>query len=107
MALAIGGNVDHAWMVYRGAEVNAAEEQGRRPPPVQMALGWIVAAVVIFLAQRDLSRRPPEAVRGPVALWRVVAGTPPGAVAYLVLGRRRRSSDASDEAATEAATAAV
>lgn len=82
--------------------MKAADEQGRTPPPVQMALGWIVAAVVIFLAQRDLSRRPPEAVRGPVALWRVVAGTPPGAVAYLLLGRRRTSLDAPDEAAAEA-----
>lgn len=88
-------------------EVNATDDQQKRPPPIQMAFGWIIAAVLIFLAQRDLGRRPPEAVRGPVALWRVVAGTPPGAVAYFVLGRRRRSSDAPDEAAIEAAAAAV
>jgi hypothetical protein len=67
-----------------------------------MAFGWIIAAVLIFLAQRDLRRRPPEAVRGPVALWRVVAGVPPGAVAYLVFGRRRMSSSSPDEAAAEA-----
>lgn len=67
-----------------------------------MAIGWVFAAVVIFLAQRDLSRRPPEAVRGPVALWRVVAGIPPGAVAYLLLGRRRMSADAADEVTAEA-----
>ena len=87
--------------------MNAADDQQKRPPPIQMAFGWIIAAVLIFLAQRDLGRRAPEAVRGPVALWRVVAGTPPGAVAYLVLGRRRRSSDALDEAATDAAADAV
>lgn len=87
--------------------MNAADAQQKRPPPIQMAFGWIVAAVLIFLAQRDLGRRPPEAVRGPVALWRVVAGTPPGAVAYLVFGRRRRSSDAAGEAAIDAAAATV
>ena len=82
--------------------MNAVDEQQKRPPPIQMAIGWIVAAVLIFLAQRDLKRRPPEAVRGPVALWRVVAGTPPGAVVYLVFGRRRKSADVLDEAAAEA-----
>jgi hypothetical protein len=87
--------------------MNAADAQQKRPPPIQMAFGWIIAAVLIFLAQRDLGRRSPEAVRGPVALWRVVAGTPPGAVAYLVFGRRRRSSDASSESATEATVSAV
>ena len=55
----------------------------------RMVIGWIVAAVLIFLAQRDLRRRTPELVRGPVGLWRVVAMVPPGAVAYLVIGRRR------------------
>ena len=79
--------------------MNAVDEQQKRPPPIQMAIGWIVAAVLIFLAQRDLKRRPPEAVRGPVALWRVVAGTPPGAVVYLIAGRRRKSADVLEEAA--------
>ena len=69
---------------------------------ILLAVGWIVAAVLIFLAQRDLRRRPPEAVRGPVALWRVVAGVPPGAVAYLVFGRRRMSSTIPGEPSTEA-----
>lgn len=82
--------------------MNTSDEQQKRPPPIQMVLGWIVAAVLIFLAQRDLRRRPPEAIRGPVALWRVVAGIPPGAVAYLVLGRRRMSSTAPGEPAIEA-----
>ena len=82
--------------------MNTTDREGQRPPPVQMAIGWIVAAVLIFLAQRDLKRRPPEAVRGPVALWRVVAGTPPGAVVYLVFGRRRKSADVLEEAAAGA-----
>jgi hypothetical protein len=68
-----------------------------------MAIGWIVAALLIFLAQRDLRRRPPEAVRGPVAVWRVVAGIPPGALAYLIFGRRRMSSDVADVVVAEAA----
>jgi hypothetical protein len=82
--------------------LNATDEQQKRPPPIQVVLGWIVAAVLIFLAQRDLRRRPPEAIRGPIALWRVIAGVPPGAVAYLVFGRRRMSSTAAGEPVTEA-----
>lgn len=83
--------------------MNTADRDGQRPQPIQMAIGWIIAAVLILLAQRDLRRRPPEAVRGPVAVWRVVAGTPPGALAYLVVGRRRMSAAAPDEASAEAA----
>lgn len=83
--------------------MNQANHGGQRPPPVQMAIGWIVAALLIFLAQRDLRRRPPEAVRGPVAVWRVVAGIPPGALAYLIFGRRRMSSDVADVVVAEAA----
>jgi len=83
--------------------VKQANHEGQRPPPVQMAIGWIVAALLIFLAQRDLRRRPPEAVRGPVAVWRVVAGIPPGAVAYLIFGRRRMSPDVADVVVAEAA----
>jgi len=82
--------------------MNATDRDGQHPQPVQMAIGWIIAAILIFLAQRDLRRRPPEAVRGPVALWRVVAGTPPGAVVYLIVGRRRKSVDVLEEAAAEA-----
>ena len=82
--------------------MSVADAQQKRPHPIQMAFGWIIAAVLIFLAQRDLRRRPAEAIRGPVALWRVVAGVPPGAVAYLIFGRRRTSSGASDEAVAEA-----
>lgn len=77
--------------------MNETTNDRQRPSPIGMAIGWVVAALLIFLAQRDLRRRPPEAVRGPVVLWRVVAGTPPGAVAYLVLGRRRVASSESCE----------
>jgi hypothetical protein len=77
--------------------MNETTNDRQRPSPIGMAIGWVVAALLIFLAQRDLRRRPPEAVRGPVVLWRVVAGTPPGAVAYLVLGRRRVTSSESGE----------
>lgn len=72
--------------------MNNTTDDQQRPSPIGMALGWVVAALLIFLAQRDLRKRPAEQVRGPVVLWRVVAGTPPGAVAYLVLGRRRSVS---------------
>ena len=77
--------------------MNETEGLQQRPSPLGMAIGWVVAALLIFLAQRDLRRRPPEAVRGPVVLWRVVAGTPPGAAAYLVLGRRRTALPESGE----------
>ena len=77
--------------------MNETEDLHRRPSPVGMVIGWVVAALLILLAQRDLRRRQPEAVRGPVFLWRVVAGTPPGAAAYLVLGRRRAALPESGE----------
>lgn len=77
--------------------MNETTNDQQRPSPARMAIGWVVAAVLIFLAQRDLRRRPPEAVRGPVVLWRVVAGTPPGAAVYLVFGRRRNASSESGE----------
>ena len=77
--------------------MNANPPDEQRPSPIGMAIGWVVAALLIFLAQRDLRHRPPEAVRGPVVLWRVVAGTPPGAAAYLILGRRRTTSLVSED----------
>ena len=71
-----------------------AELADQCPRIAQMVLGWVVAAVVIFLAQRDIRKRPPELVRGPVGLWKAVAMAPPGAVAYLLFGRRRAASPA-------------
>jgi hypothetical protein len=61
--------------------------------PDRNQLKWIgVAALAsagpIAFAQRDLSRRPDEAVRGPKLLWRLWAFNGVGAVTYLKLGRR-------------------
>jgi hypothetical protein len=71
------------------AIVDEAEHAGRCPSAARRVVGWIAAAVLIFLAQRDLRKRPPELVRGKVGFWKAVAMVPPGAVAYLLLGRRR------------------
>lgn len=73
--------------------VQEAKDEDRSPPPVQKVVGMIVAAILIFLAQRDLRKRPPELVRGRVGVWKVVAMVPPGAVAYLLLGRRRTAPE--------------
>jgi len=71
------------------AIVDEADDARKCPAAAQRVVGSIVAAVLIFLAQRDLRKRPPELVRGKVGLWKAVAMVPPGAVAYLLLGRRR------------------
>jgi hypothetical protein len=47
-----------------------------------------VQAVIVALAQRDLSVRSDDRIRGPRALWRVVTLQTAGAVAYLVVGRK-------------------
>jgi hypothetical protein len=49
----------------------------------------IVHMIVASLTLRDLRRRPPEAVRGPKALWRTwVTLNTTGSVAYWLFGRR-------------------
>ena len=68
------------------AEQTTPSDQG---PQAQKLIGFIIAAILIFLAQRDLRKRRHELVRGPVGLWRALEMVPPGAVAYLVIGRRR------------------
>lgn len=78
--------------VEETGEAVGADEVGNYDQQQLMArkiVGWIFAAIVIFLAQRDLRKRPAELVRGPVGLWKALAMVPPGAVAYLVLGRRK------------------
>jgi hypothetical protein len=68
---------------------NDAQRRDRRARAAKKIAGLIVAAVLIFVAQRDLRKRPPELVRGRVGVWKVVAMAGPGAVAYLLFGRRR------------------
>lgn len=79
------------------AVVDEAEHEDQCPSAAQKIIGWIVAAVLIFLAQRDLRKRPPELVRGRVGMWKAVAMVPPGAVAYLLFGRRRALPEATVE----------
>ena len=45
--------------------------------------------ILVILAQRDLRKRPVELVRGKVGVWKAVAMMGPGALAYLLFGRRR------------------
>ena len=75
-------------------EDEQSKEEERQPPPIQKFIGFVVGIVLVFLAQRDLRRRPPDLVRGKTGVWKVVAFVPPGAVAYLIFGRRRRSVEA-------------
>ncbi len=77
--------------------IDETEESNQCPATAQRIFGWIVAAVLIFLAQRDLRRRPSELVRGRVGIWKAVAMVPPGAVVYLLLGRRRAAPPATAE----------
>jgi len=71
------------------ALVDEADHADRCPAAARKIDGWIVAAVLIFLAQRDLRKRPAELVRGRIGVWKAAAMVPPGAAAYLLLGRRR------------------
>jgi len=69
------------------------EDEGtNRSVPVKKIVGLIVAVLLVLLAQRDLRKRPAELVRGSVRLWKVVAMVGPGAVAYLLFGRRKVAS---------------
>ena len=68
---------------------NNGEQEDRSTPAIKKIVGLIVAVVLVILAQRDLRRRPAELVRGKVGVWKVVAMAGPGALAYLLFGRRR------------------
>jgi hypothetical protein len=68
---------------------NDGERRDRHTPSIKKIVGLIVAVVLVILAQRDLRRRPAELVRGRVGVWKVVAMVGPGALAYLLFGRRR------------------
>jgi hypothetical protein len=71
---------------------NEAEQTDRSAPAVKKIVGLIVSVVLVLLAQRDLRKRPAELVRGSVRVWKVVAMVGPGAVAYLLFGRRSVAS---------------
>jgi|GEM_PF-4187598 len=68
------------------------DDENRRPDgsasAIRRIVGLVVAVVLVLLAQRDLRKRPAELVRGSVRVWKVVAMVGPGAVAYLLFGRR-------------------
>jgi hypothetical protein len=68
---------------------NNGEQRDRCTPAAKRIVGLIVAVVLVILAQRDLRKRPAELIRGRVGVWKVVAMVGPGALAYLLFGRRR------------------
>jgi hypothetical protein len=68
---------------------NDDEQRDRRVRATKKIVGLIVAVILVILAQRDLRRRPAELVRGRVGVWKVVAMAGPGALTYLLFGRRR------------------
>ena len=50
----------------------------------------VLEAVLIFLAERDIQRRPASEIRGPKLLWRIIATQNiVGPAAFHWLGRRR------------------
>ena len=55
-----------------------------------IVLGCIVSLGLVAGAERDIQRRPADAMRGSKLLWRVVSLNALGAVGYLVWGRRSR-----------------
>jgi hypothetical protein len=76
-------------------EARQAEEKARKLKEMEQArkfFGFIIGLIIVFFAQRDLRRRSPELIRGSLTVWRIAAMVPPGAVAYLLFGRRRVDS---------------
>lgn len=59
-----------------------------------MVVGGLVQLTLMVSAQRDISKRPAEAIRGPKWLWRLVSMINfVGPVAYFAVGRRRPGTD--------------
>ncbi|MET3920088.1 hypothetical protein [Arthrobacter sp. UYEF20] len=81
-------------MVNKSKKKNARKKAWKELSPMAK-FGTITAAVVqlslLFAAQRDISRRPAEQIRGSKALWRVatlVNFVGPGS--YFTFGVKRR-----------------
>lgn len=72
--------------------VETETQETERSIPVKKIVGLVVSVILVLLAQRDLRKRPAELVRGSARVWRVVALVGPGAVAYLLFGRRKVAS---------------
>lgn len=87
------------------SEETAEQTERRQPPPeiAQKLVGWIISAILVYFAQRDLRKRPAELVRGRVLIWRIAAATPLGAVVYLLFGRRKAGQAMSEAAGAMAA----
>ena len=68
---------------------SSGERKDRCAPAIKKILGLTIAVILVILAQRDLRKRPAELIRGRVGVWKVVAMVGPGALAYLLFGRRR------------------
>jgi hypothetical protein len=66
------------------------EDFKKLPPARQAGLSAVIAVALalIFVAQRDIQRRPSSEVRGNKLIWRVLCLNAVGAIGYLVWGRR-------------------
>jgi hypothetical protein len=65
--------------------------RGLNPAARRAVLALLAVELVLIAAvERDIQRRPPDRIRGPKLLWRLVATQNfIGPAAYLALGRRR------------------
>jgi hypothetical protein len=66
--------------------------KGKPPIVVRLvivAAAWAAIGTLLFFVQRDLERRPDAGIRGRKEVWRRATMLPPGAIAYLLFGRRR------------------
>ena len=78
-------------MAMKGRTKNVLEAYRGLSPGARVAVWILLACEVVLIAatERDIHRRPPEGIRGPKLLWRVVATqNVVGPVAYFGLGRR-------------------
>ncbi|MGI9586084.1 MAG: hypothetical protein ACR2N7_10890 [Acidimicrobiia bacterium] len=78
-------------------EEEEAEDSSTDMADMQKLVSFIIGLVLVFWAQRDLRKRDPEMIRGSIRIWKIVAMAPPGAVTYLIIGRRRALAVLMDE----------